>query len=71
MHRKKIFLLIFLTVVSGMPVLPVAQRQKQDILSSHKYLVYFLLNPYSLVSEFFFADFFIYDKYVLINVYLQ
>ena len=46
MHRKKIFLLIFLTVVSGMPVLPVAQRQKQDIPFSHKYLVYFPLNPY-------------------------
>ena len=46
MHRKKIFLLIFLTVVSGMPVLPVAQRQKQDIPSSHKYLVHFPLNPY-------------------------
>ena len=46
MHRKKIFLLIFLTVVTGMPLLPVAQRQKQDIPSSHKYLVSFLFNPY-------------------------
>ena len=46
MHRKKNFLLIFLTVVTGMPVLPEAQRQKQDIPSSHKYLVSFLFNPY-------------------------
>ena len=45
-HRKKIFLLIFLTVPTGLPVLTVAQRQKQDILSSHKYLVSFPLNPY-------------------------
>ena len=44
-HRKKIFLLIFLTVPTGLPVLTVAQRQKQDILSSHKYLVSFPLNP--------------------------
>ena len=49
MHRKKFFLLIFLIVVTGMPLLPVAQRQKQDIPYSHKYLVSFPLNPYLLV----------------------
>ena len=52
MHRKKIFLLIFLTVVTGMPVLPVAQRQKQDIPYSHKYLVSFPLNPYPNVADY-------------------
>ena len=31
MHQKVPSLLIFLTVVSSMPVLPVGQRQKQDI----------------------------------------
>ena len=30
-----------------MPVIPVAQRQKQDIPYSHKYLVSFPFNPYS------------------------
>ena len=46
MHREKFFLLIFLIVVTGMPLLPVAQRQKQDIPYSHKYLVSFALNLY-------------------------
>ena len=45
MHRKKFFLLIFLIVLTSMPLLPVAQRQKQDIPYSHKYLVSFPLNP--------------------------
>ena len=43
--RNKIFLLIFLIVETSMPVIPVAQRQKQDIPYSHKYLVSFPLNP--------------------------
>ena len=46
-YRNKIFLLIFLTVAAGMTVIPVGQRQKQDISYSHKYLVSFLLNPYT------------------------
>ena len=44
-NRNKIFLLIFLIVETSMPVIPVAQRQKQDIPYSHKYLVSFPLNP--------------------------
>ena len=45
-YRNKIFLLIFLPVATGTPVIPVGQRQKQDIPYSHKYLVSFPLNPY-------------------------
>ena len=45
--KRKIFQLIFLTIVTGLPVFLVGQRQKQHIPSSHKSMVSFPLNPYS------------------------
>ena len=45
MPGKKPSCSFFLTVLTGMPVLQVAQRQKQYILSSHRYSVSFPLNP--------------------------